>query len=349
MRRGETMDSFLELSWSPKMRKLCTTKYLSVFMLSTFSLLGFNFQKIYFSSEKFLDGTVYKLNGIVTVPRNASYVCPYYKHLSTTQNLSKKCSTCSVVFNSGWLRHSGAGKRIDSHECVFRVNTGPIGGALYHYDVGSKVTFRVLSRAAFYEYRDMLLAQKTNKTTLNEHDWTQNNETWLLAGGGLRPPRLDPLTLDLLQFAQEFPMKTIYILHNYQKDLPTYGYVFEKEVGLATIVTRTLPSTGFYMMIIPPFLCDSISLYGASPPNLCDELDEGSSDNQISQLAKKKKPYHYYKTDDPYDTQAYISECDFFKERFVKKDRGHKFQTEHAIFQRWSQYRNITFHVPNWK
>ena len=180
-------------------------------------------------------------------------------------------------------------------------------------------------------------------------DWTQYNETWLIAGGGLRPPRLDPLTLDLIQLSQDFPSKTIYILYNYQKDLPTYGYVFEKEVGLATIVTRTLPSTGFYMMIIPPFLCDRISLYGAAPPNLCDYPEvfprtaEGS---ETKNLSHKKIPYHYYKTS---DEQGYVSECSFFSDKFGKLDRGHKFQTEHAIFKRWSQYRNITFHVPHWK
>ena len=50
------------------------------------------------------------------------------------------CDTCAMVTNSGFLLGSKAGKFIDSNECVFRMNDGPVTG--YEQDVGSRTTHR---------------------------------------------------------------------------------------------------------------------------------------------------------------------------------------------------------------
>ena len=210
-----------------------------------------------------------------------------------------------------------------------------------------------MSRASFFEFRDHHLVESTQK-------WVRENETWLLVGGGLRPPRLDPLSLELIEFSKKMPQKDIYILHNYQKDVPHFGWIFEREVGLPSIITRTLPSTGFYTMTAVPYLCENTTLYGASPPNMCDtsekilhdKLQDNSNVNlkrdEVILRRRLSMPYHYWQETLEQNSEHFLDECSFFNSKFGLRDRGHKFLTEHAIYQRWSKYRNITFRIPTW-
>ena len=60
-----------------------------------------------------------------------------------------KCRTCSLVGNSQMLLGSNAGSKIDSSECVFRINNAPT--VSFEKDVGSKTTVRVFSTEAVRE------------------------------------------------------------------------------------------------------------------------------------------------------------------------------------------------------
>ncbi|XP_057262382.1 CMP-N-acetylneuraminate-beta-galactosamide-alpha-2,3-sialyltransferase 2-like [Pezoporus wallicus] len=48
------------------------------------------------------------------------------------------CRTCAVVGNSGWLKGSGHGLRIDAHDWVLRMNRAKIAG--FELDVGMRTT-----------------------------------------------------------------------------------------------------------------------------------------------------------------------------------------------------------------
>jgi hypothetical protein len=54
-----------------------------------------------------------------------------------------KHNTCAVVGNSGILRLTNYGKRIDSHDAIFRVNHAPV--AAFAQYVGTRTTFHVTS------------------------------------------------------------------------------------------------------------------------------------------------------------------------------------------------------------
>ncbi|NWU99329.1 SIA4B sialyltransferase, partial [Upupa epops] len=49
-----------------------------------------------------------------------------------------RCQTCAVVGNSGWLKGSGHGLRIDAHSWVLRMNRAKIAG--FELDVGMRTT-----------------------------------------------------------------------------------------------------------------------------------------------------------------------------------------------------------------
>ncbi|XP_020638109.3 CMP-N-acetylneuraminate-beta-galactosamide-alpha-2,3-sialyltransferase 2 [Pogona vitticeps] len=53
-----------------------------------------------------------------------------------------QCGTCAVVGNSGRLRGSKYGEKIDSHQFVLRINTAPTKG--FEVDVGTRTTHRFI-------------------------------------------------------------------------------------------------------------------------------------------------------------------------------------------------------------
>ena len=54
--------------------------------------------------------------------------------------MCKTCSSCAIVVPSGHLINSMAGKEIDAHECVLRLNGAPTNG--YRYERGMKGTWK---------------------------------------------------------------------------------------------------------------------------------------------------------------------------------------------------------------
>lgn len=56
--------------------------------------------------------------------------------------LDLQCKTCSLVCSSGHLLHSKFGRRIDSADCVFRMNDAPSRG--FSKDVGARTSLRMI-------------------------------------------------------------------------------------------------------------------------------------------------------------------------------------------------------------
>ena len=108
-------------------------------------------------------------------------------------------------------------------------------------------------------------------------------------------------------------------------------------------------------MVVASFLCDKITVFGISSPESCnDEKQNNQGPGQDSNAGpagskaaeKPKVPYHYWDTKIHPDEN--MDECDFFKGKFQRLYDGHKFLTEHAIFKRWTQHRDIKFMHPSW-
>ena len=71
-------------------------------------------------------------------PRNGLSI--YVDINDSSKEYHDHCSTCAVVSSAGILENSSAGKDIDSHECVFRMNHH--AGKNYEKDVGRRTTHR---------------------------------------------------------------------------------------------------------------------------------------------------------------------------------------------------------------
>ncbi|XP_033120487.1 alpha-N-acetylgalactosaminide alpha-2,6-sialyltransferase 3-like [Anneissia japonica] len=65
-----------------------------------------------------------------------------YYNLRNNKALQFHCGHCAVVTNSGHVLNSSAGSRIDSTECVLRMNAAPTLG--FEEDVGKRTTVRVI-------------------------------------------------------------------------------------------------------------------------------------------------------------------------------------------------------------
>ena len=83
-----------------------------------------------------------------------------------------------------------AGLLIDSNQCVFRMNAAETS-AQFKKDVGSKTTFRLLSKDGFSEYRDLFWRDQ----------YVRDQNPYLLIWDGLlRPPRMDRVSMQIDQF-----------------------------------------------------------------------------------------------------------------------------------------------------
>ena len=93
-----------------------------------------------------------------------------------------------------------------------------------------------------------------------------------------------------------------------------------------------------------------------SSPESCNQESPGEGQEKNSKeegsgakpatVAKAIVPYHYWDTKIHPDEN--MDECAFFQGKFKRLYDGHKFLTEHAIFKRWTQYRDIQFLHPTW-
>ena len=67
----------------------------------------------------------------------------WYQRLGNpNETFTDHCDRCAIVTSAGVLLGSKAGKRIDSYQCVVRMNGSPTTG--FEQDVGKKLTHRLV-------------------------------------------------------------------------------------------------------------------------------------------------------------------------------------------------------------
>uniref|UniRef100_A0A671KPQ7 CMP-N-acetylneuraminate-beta-galactosamide-alpha-2,3-sialyltransferase 1 n=1 Tax=Sinocyclocheilus anshuiensis TaxID=1608454 RepID=A0A671KPQ7_9TELE len=152
----------------------------------------------------------------------------------------KRCRSCAVIGNSGNLKGSHYGHRIDLHDFVIRINMGPTKG--YENDVGSKTTHRFL---------------------YPESAMDVDNSTYLV----LSPFKI----LDMEWLISAFTTKNI--TRTYKKVRPSVNAnrhkvmilhpAFIKYVHETWLLKRAkYPSTGFLAIIFALHVCDQVSTFG---------------------------------------------------------------------------------------
>ncbi|XP_022091565.1 alpha-N-acetylgalactosaminide alpha-2,6-sialyltransferase 3-like [Acanthaster planci] len=238
----------------------------------------------------------------------------YYKSMVDLQPLDYHCDTCALVTSSGQLLNQRAGRHIDSHSCVLRMNVAPTKG--FELDVGFKTTVRVIcfmSTAPLNAYASELLVGP------------QKADMYLF--WGLNSPKRRESLARVQLLAKKYDA-SFYSLDDMGEAEAVM--LFENETGKDRVKTNSWLSTGWFTMMLAIDMCNEIHVYGMVPDDHCRKYGH------------KQVRYHYWQT------ALGPSECDQYKSHEYAKKGGHRFITEKAIFQRWALLYNITFHNPGW-
>ncbi|XP_071950726.1 alpha-N-acetyl-neuraminyl-2,3-beta-galactosyl-1,3-N-acetyl-galactosaminide alpha-2,6-sialyltransferase-like [Antedon mediterranea] len=247
---------------------------------------------------------------------------PGYVSLATNKSLRLTCNNCAVVTSSGHLLGSNAGREIDQHHCVIRMNLASVVG--FEHDVGTRTTVRVVGHRNFRKSlgkKNVLLEVLVNNTT-----------------------RTQMIIISWMSMTEEVPKLTneeyryAFLLAYLYQDIPIYSSLpdrmvlaedlFKQETGFTRKEARTMLTTGWYTMVFAIEVCPSITVYGMAYESYCNSTTNASV------------PYHYYEN----NTQ----ECTYYNKSEYRARSGHLFFTEKAIFRRWSTLKNITFKYPAW-
>ncbi|XP_071950728.1 alpha-N-acetyl-neuraminyl-2,3-beta-galactosyl-1,3-N-acetyl-galactosaminide alpha-2,6-sialyltransferase-like [Antedon mediterranea] len=231
------------------------------------------------------------------------------------------CNDCAVVTSSGHLLGSNAGREIDQHHCVIRMNIASVVG--FEHDVGTRTTIRVVGHRNFNKGLSSeivlreILVNNTTRTQMIIISWMSMTE------------EVPKLTNEEYRYA--------FLLANLYQNVQIYSALpdrmvlaedlFKQETGFTREETKTMLTTGWYTMVFAMEFCPSMTVYGMAYENLCS-----STNTSV--------PYHYYE-----DSKL---ECSYYNKSEYKTRSGHLFITEKAIFRRWSTSRNITFRYPTW-
>ncbi|XP_033104651.1 alpha-N-acetyl-neuraminyl-2,3-beta-galactosyl-1,3-N-acetyl-galactosaminide alpha-2,6-sialyltransferase-like [Anneissia japonica] len=239
----------------------------------------------------------------------------YYSSLANSTTLDYNCSQCALVSSSGQLLGRGLGSVIDANECVIRMNNAPSQG--FHKDVGNRTTIRLGSFNSVKAY------------TLQPHLFSGEASPDVVILWGLHQPK----HVNILKAAQALP-KLYKNTQFYAETLAGEDYagkVFEVETGIKRLYSKTWLSTGWFTMLMALDICEKINLYGFIPEDHCK-----THPGEI-------KRYHYYQS-----PNSSLVECKYYTSNEGRTGSGHRFVTEKAIFSRWAQRYNMTFHAPSW-
>ncbi|XP_022086261.1 alpha-N-acetyl-neuraminyl-2,3-beta-galactosyl-1,3-N-acetyl-galactosaminide alpha-2,6-sialyltransferase-like isoform X2 [Acanthaster planci] len=246
-----------------------------------------------------------------------------YQTLIGNKSVKFQCNQCAIVTSSGQLLGTGAGRQIDSNDCVIRMNNAPTKG--FESDVGSRTTVRVIGHvnlrrifANHPEAQEEFLVNASTRTDKIFMHWS------FLTDIDRDPPQEYALALQLakayrnVSFNMFTPQKMVYA-----------EKLFQHETGLSRSQAKTWLSTGWYTILLAIDSCKQINVFGMIYEDYCTEYPN------------KKIPYHYY-------NPSFKTECQYYHVSEVRLTSGHLFITEKAIFGRWANIHNIHFHYPRW-
>ena len=259
---------------------------------------------------------------ILNPPEAGNYSIPlFYNVANESQILSShgKCKTCAVVFNSGLLLKSSAGIRIDSHDCVIRINDGPVKG--YEVDVGFKTTYRLIAHSARFPRIFALYPENTSE------------ETTLIFW--FPPEQESPILEQAKNIANRTP-DNVHIYAGRHWNQKYFDTVWEEYMNLDRGKSGTWLTTGFCTVVLALQLCDSITIYGIIPKRYC----------KFPQY--QDVPYHYYLQTfrkDITNENSFDRACNFMQSFENRDTESHKYFEEHIIYKNWSKYRDIKFEV----
>ncbi|XP_033097070.1 alpha-N-acetylgalactosaminide alpha-2,6-sialyltransferase 3-like isoform X2 [Anneissia japonica] len=236
-----------------------------------------------------------------------------YYNLRNNKTLQFHCGHCAIVTNSGHVLNSSAGSRIDSTECVLRMNAAPTLG--FEEDVGKRTTVRVIGHANIgktqileSEEPKMVVIPWLYVTDINR----EKNVYFNIAKN-----------LSINHTGVEFYL--------FSKDKVNISeQMFKEETGISIRKdAHSWLSTGWMTMIFALDVCDRIDVYGLVPENHCSKLTNWTT------------PYHYYDLE-------FRSECGYYNVSETSLLSGHKFLTEKAVYAKLYQKYNLNFYHPTW-
>ncbi|XP_022087679.1 uncharacterized protein LOC110977683 [Acanthaster planci] len=245
-----------------------------------------------------------------------------YERISNRQGMRLRCGRCSVVSSSGHLINQSRGRDIDSAQCILRMNSAPTAG--YEDDVGARTTVRVIGHVN-------LLVLNSSRESQEEIFVNPTSRADKIVIPWLHSYRLNKESNIYYKiaknFSKSFPDVEFYFLT--QEKSKMAEEIFKSETGLTTREANTWLTTGWMTLLFAIDVCDEIDIYGLVDEGHCRDHPNDST------------PYHYY---DP----GGIIECKYYQRSEERLTGGHLFITEKAVFARWAQRFNFSFHTPAW-
>nr|XP_054756084.1 alpha-N-acetylgalactosaminide alpha-2,6-sialyltransferase 5-like [Lytechinus pictus] len=250
--------------------------------------------------------------------RPKPFTVQYYHSVIDNEPFTNRYNTCAIVSSSGQLLGKNSGPEIDSADAVIRMNAAPVKG--FESDVGTRTTIRV---ACFISSNHLTSQAETIFRGVGAPE--------IVFFWGLEAPRSKRKAQSVpkvTSLQRKFMNIRFYSQRN-EGELAA-NRLFERETGASRMETNSWLSTGWFTVMTALDICGEVKVYGMVPDDHCVYFE----DEQIK--------YHYYQTG------SNPTECTYYKVHEATPKGGHRFMTEKAIFARWSQMYNLTFHHPSW-
>ncbi|XP_033103702.1 uncharacterized protein LOC117106436 [Anneissia japonica] len=241
----------------------------------------------------------------------------WYFEIDENQEYNHHCRRCALVTSSGRLLNQSVGADIDSADCVIRMNDAPVVG--FEKDVGLRTDIRVMGHPN-------LSILKKNPENILEMFYKNTTRTKFLLIPWLYNTTVNKTTdmyyAILRNLTEMFPDVKFYVPS--QKAMDAAETIFEFEIGIKRIEFQTRSTFHTCIFLFTIFNYVTITVFRLYFSNSSDHI-----------------PYHYY-------NEHGKRECDYYIRSERRLDTGHKFLTEKAVFSRWANKFNITFHTPSW-
>ncbi|XP_077998028.1 alpha-N-acetylgalactosaminide alpha-2,6-sialyltransferase 3-like isoform X2 [Glandiceps talaboti] len=236
--------------------------------------------------------------------------------LDYKKKLDLHCSNCALISSSGHILHSKAGKEIDQHQCIFRMNNNPTVD--YSNDVGQRTTLRYIAHSSLGHV----------VRTPNAFFQGATKPKYVVVWGPVPTMRNDGTgkTFNNAKRLQKIYRDVEFYVET-SKEYAFTSIIFER-IALEKRTGNWL-TTGWRTMMLALNTCDNVTVYGMAKYDTCRKPH------------KKSVPFHYFGAESR-------TECSLYERSERYGGSGHRFETEKLIFEYLSHLYNITFRYPSW-